>query len=152
MAVRGSFNKILALTGTILAWFPLLFPLFLSIIFYLARGMLHFDYLMPAELFPLALLGAVLLLWAALRTWIHRKAIALSMAAAIVFFLGMNIIALFTGLASGTTEPSGWPWILVHLALLCYTLSLLVLAILGLLLFRQIASDSNNPPPPVGKD
>ena len=64
---RGVFTKILAIAGTVLVWIPLLAPVLFSMIFSVKSGMFRMDYLMPAELFYFALLGGVLLLWAALR-------------------------------------------------------------------------------------
>ena len=64
---RGIFTKILAVAGTVLVWIPLLAPVFFSVMFLIRTGMFRMDYLMPAELFLFALVGGVLLIWAALR-------------------------------------------------------------------------------------
>jgi hypothetical protein len=67
MEKKNVFTKILAITGTVLVCLPILAPILLSVIFLIADGEFLFDYLMPAELFPVAMAGGVLLLWAAIR-------------------------------------------------------------------------------------
>jgi hypothetical protein len=67
MGNKGVLTKILAVIGTVLVWIPILAPILLTIAELIRTGMFRLDYLMPAELFPLALVGGGLLLWAALR-------------------------------------------------------------------------------------
>jgi hypothetical protein len=67
MARKGLFTKILAITGTVFVWLPILAPVIFSVMFFTRSRMLRMDYLMPAELFPLVMAGGGLLLWAALR-------------------------------------------------------------------------------------
>ena len=64
---RVVFTQILAVAGTVLVWIPLLAPVFFSVMFLIRSGMFRMDYLMPAELFLVALIGGALLIWAALR-------------------------------------------------------------------------------------
>jgi len=63
MEKKGTLTKVLAIVGTVLAWFPLLALVLASAAVLLRGRVFHFDYLMPAELFPFALAGGVLLLW-----------------------------------------------------------------------------------------
>jgi len=55
--------------------------------------------------------------------------------------LGGQALAVITGLASGETEPTGWPWILVAGAIGGYTLCVVAMGVGGCLLlwdlFRQ---------------
>src|SRR5512147_511105 len=67
MEKRNTLTKILAILGTLFAWVPLLAPIFFSLMRLLQAGRFQFDYLLPAELFPLAWLGGGLLIWAAIR-------------------------------------------------------------------------------------
>ena len=71
MENRRILTKTLATLGTVLVWIPLLFTVVTSVIRTISTHILRFDYLMPAELFPIALVGALLLLWAAQRA--HSK-------------------------------------------------------------------------------
>lgn len=61
MNKKNVFTKILAITGTILTWIPILFTVITSIIGTIANRTFLFDFLMPAELFPIALVGSLLL-------------------------------------------------------------------------------------------
>jgi peptidoglycan/LPS O-acetylase OafA/YrhL len=92
-----------------------------------------FDYLMPAELFPLALAGGCLLIWAALRARSRR---GLGIAAGLLV-VG-QVLAVVTGLASGETEPAGWQWALVLASIAGYSLALVVVGVGGLLLLRDL--------------
>lgn len=67
MANKDGLTKALAIAGTALVWLPILAPVFFSAASLLLDGVFRFDYMMPAELGPVALAGAGLLLWAALR-------------------------------------------------------------------------------------
>lgn len=137
MSHKSLFTIILAISGTVLVWFPILAPLLLAIPG-LLEGALHFDYLIPAELFPIALAGGLLLLWAAWRARTQRKLIGWSLATAILMpFLGA-LIANLTGLATGEIEPTGWQWVLVLASLLGYCLALLAIGVGGFLLLRQL--------------
>ncbi len=134
----GSFTKFLAIAGTILAWLPILAPVIFSLILLVAERIFRFDYLMPAELFPVVLVGSVLLFWAALRAHCHARLIGFSFSAAIIFLVGSQAIAMATGLASGRIEPTGWPWILVLVSLFAYIFSLIIIDVGGILLLRNL--------------
>jgi hypothetical protein len=113
MRRTGALTKVLAILGTTLVWLPLLAPIFFSVLFFIRARLLRFDYLMPAELFPVALLGGALLLWAAVR-------------------------AEVTGLASGATEPVGWWPALVLASVAAYSLALVGAGVGGIGLLRDL--------------
>ena len=138
MEKKGIFTKALAISGTVLAWIPILAPVLFAAAFRIQAGMFRFDYLMPAELFPAALAGGCLLLWAALRARARRGLIGGSLAGAVVLPVVGQALASATGLASGRTEPTGWPWALVLASLALYVLALLVLGVGGVLLLRDL--------------
>jgi hypothetical protein len=89
--------KILAIIGTLLVWFPLLAP-FVLLALGRAQGMLHFAYLIPAELSPFALLGGLFLLWAALKAHSQCKLIGWGLLIAVLMLLGSTLLAQVTGL------------------------------------------------------
>ena len=93
---------------------------------------------MPAELFPSALAGGALLLWAALRAHSRQKHTGWSLGLAVVFMVGITVIPVVTGLASGEREPVGFWFALVLAILALYSLSLVSLAIGGMLLLRDL--------------
>jgi len=138
MEKRGVFTKILAIAGTVLVWIPILAPVLFSGIFTLKTGMFRFDYLMPAELFPSALLGGILLAWAALRARARWGLIGWGMGIAVVTLVGGQALAVVTGLASGATEPGGWQWALVVTSLVVFSLALVCMGIGGILLLRDL--------------
>jgi hypothetical protein len=138
MQKNGLFIKVLAVGGTIMIWLPLLAPVVFSVLGYLTRGGLWFDFLMPAELFPLALAGAVLLVWAAV--WAHdRRGLILWSAAAAVGFL---LVLLNVGGA----QPGTWMEAAVLALLAAYALALAVAGIGGALLVRDLFRPSASTP------
>lgn len=147
MPKTGLLTRNLAVAGTLLVWFPILAPLFFGVLFLLRRGFFRIDYLMPAELFLVALAGGGLLLWAAIRARSRRGLIAGGLAAALVLLVGSQILAVVTGLASGETEPAGLPWALVVGALALYILALVVTGVGGALLIGDVFGHYDAPSP-----
>ena len=138
MEKKNGFTKLLAVVGTVLAWFPILAPIALAFAALIARGRFLLDYLMPAELFLFALGGAILLLWAGLRAHAHWKLIAWGLGIAIFFLVGGQALAVVTGLASGAIGLTGWPWILVLASLGIFTFGLIEVGVGGILLLRDL--------------
>jgi hypothetical protein len=147
MEKKGILTKVLAIVGTVLAWIPVLAPVLLSTALLIQARMFRLDYLMPAELFPVALVGGCLLLWAALRAHSRRGLIGGSLGSAVILLVGGQALAVVTGLASGRTEPTGWPWALVLAALVLFILALVVLGVGGVLLLRDLFKAARPPIP-----
>jgi hypothetical protein len=145
METKNTFTRILAIGGTGLVWLPLLAPVLFSAGTLLTRPVWRFDYLMPAELFPVALVGGGLLLWAALRARAYRKLIACGLGAAIALLFGSQVLAVVTGLASGETEPTGWAWACVLAMLAGYALALAVIGVGGVLILRDLYRPARPP-------
>jgi hypothetical protein len=97
---------------------------------------------MPAELFPIALVGALLLLLAARRAHSHLRPIRWSFGAAVAFLVGGQAIAVVSGLASGAIEPSGWIWAVVITSIALFSLALVALGIAGILLVKKLYSST----------
>jgi hypothetical protein len=138
MVKKNALTKVLAITGTVLVWFPILAPIILTTILLIVERIFRFDYLMPAELFPFALVGSGLLLWAALRAHSRTKPIGWGLGIAILTLFGGQGIAVLTGLASGEIEPIGWIWWLVLASLVLYSLALIFIGTGGALLLRDL--------------
>jgi hypothetical protein len=147
MEKKGILTKALAIVGTALVWIPILAPVLFSAAFLIQARMLRFDYLMPAELFPVALVGGGLLLWAALRARSRRGLIGGSLGGAVILLVGSQALAVVTGLASGRTEPTGWPWALVLASLVLFILALVVMGVVGVLLLRDLFKAARSPIP-----
>ncbi len=139
---KASVTKLLAVAGTVLAWIPILFTILTSVVGTARSGTLRFDYLMPAELFPIALVGALLLLLAARRAHSHLRPIRWSFGAAVAFLVGGQAIAVVSGLASGAIEPSGWIWAVVIASIALFSLALVALGIAGILLVKKLYSST----------
>jgi hypothetical protein len=138
MEKKRVLTKILACVGLMLVWFPILAPVLLSGIVLIHAHMVRLDYLMPAELFPAFLIGGGLLVWAALRARSRRMLIGWGLGIAVGALAGGQVLAVGTGLASGTAKPVGWSWGLVLASLVTYSLALLMTGIGGLLLLRDL--------------
>jgi len=142
---RGGLTKGLAVAGTILVFLPLLAPLFFGIMRFAQAGNFLVDYLMPAELFPLVLIGGGLLIWAAVRARLRLKWLIWSLAAAVGLLVLSQVAAVLTGLASGRTEPEGLPWILLIGMLVGYVVAVGFLCAGGSLLLHDLFSPANRP-------
>lgn len=147
MEKKGVFTKILTIVGMALVWFPLLAPVLFAALSYIQDRRLRLDYLMPAELFPAVLVGAGLLVWAALRAHSHRKIILWGLAGAAGTLALSQAMAVVTGLASGQTEPAGWPLALVMALLIAYILAVGVIGVGGFLLLGDVYKTKKQPPP-----
>jgi hypothetical protein len=120
----------LAVAGVVLIWFPIIALILL------------FDFLIPAELFHFAFMGAVLLFWAARRARSQQqKLIGLGLVIAGGFFVGGQILAMITGLDSRGEDPTGWPLILVMVSLIIYTLAIVGIGVGGILLIKDLFGD-----------
>lgn len=138
MQKMQALTKAFAILGTTLVWVPLLAPVFLSAMLLVRVRLLRFDYLMPAELFPVALLGGALLLWSALLARSRPGLTGGGLAIAAGSLLSGQLLALVTGLASGESEPVGWRVTMVLASLAVYLLALLAMGVGGLLLLRDL--------------
>jgi hypothetical protein len=137
MGKRDLLAKALAWLGTAMVWLPIVAPILFSLLAVGRSGQWRFDYLMPAELFPVAFIGGVLLLGAAVRTRLFVRPILGAFGAALGLLVGGQIIASLSGLASGRIAPAGIWWVLVLATLAGFVLCLIGLGVLGALLVRD---------------
>jgi hypothetical protein len=91
----------------------------------------------PAELFPAALAGGGLLLWAALRARSRRRLIGWGLGIAVGLLVGGQVLAVVTGLASGEAGPAGW-WTIVLASIVAYSLAVVAMGVGGVLLLRDL--------------
>jgi hypothetical protein len=138
MQKKDVFTKILAILGTLLIWFPILAPFIAGAGLLIQSGMFRFDYLMPAELFPSALLGGISLFWAAMRARSYHKLIGWGLVIAVGLLFGGQGLAVVTGLASGETEPTPLLIGLVLTPVIIYALILAAIGFVGVLLSRDL--------------
>lgn len=138
MNKRDNLTKSVAVLGTVLVWLPLLAPLVFGLVSLAIDGIFRLDYLMPAEFFPVTLVGGGLLAWAAWRAGAYRRLIAGSMAGAVVLLIGSQLLAVVTGLASGDAEPGGWQWLVVMVVFGFFVLAVVAAGVGGVLLVRGL--------------
>ena len=89
MVKRSTLTKTLALSGTALVWLPLIAPVLFSLLRLVRGAPFRIDYLMPAELFPLVLVGGLLLVGSALSARARRKLSAVGLGGASIAFLAI---------------------------------------------------------------
>lgn len=145
MKNQNTLTKSLAIVGTTLVWLPLVVPLVFSVALGIRAQAWHIDYLMPSELFMVALLGSGLLLWSTLRSHRYTRMIGGAFSLAVFLLMGGQALAVVTGLASGAIEPTGLPWVLVLASIAGYTLALGVTGVGGFLLIRHLFKTSQAP-------
>jgi hypothetical protein len=150
---KNTFVKTLAILGTFLIWLPIVLPIFFSGFFLMERGLFRFDYLMPAELFFVALVGGGLLIWASVLAQSKQKVIGWGIGFAVLTLASMQGLAVVSGLASGRTEPHGFWLMIVMMLLIIYILSLILCGIGGILLLRDLFKKEAQPiePEPAGE-
>jgi hypothetical protein len=134
---QNEITKVLAISGFVLVWFTILAPVILSIISLVRGGGFRFDYLMPAELFIVALVGGLLLLWAALRVRLETKWIHWAFGIAFFSLIAGVTLAKVTGLADGRSGSGGWLPVAGGLIII-YDLALIALGIGGWYLCRDL--------------
>ena len=137
-------TKVLTVIGIVLAWFPIVATVALSVVGSIRSHTLRFDYLLPLELFPVALVGGGALLWAALRARLRRGLIGWGFGIVAGMLIGSQVLAVTSGLASGQREPTGWIWTLLLASIGIYWLGLVELGIAGLLLVRDLLRRDKN--------
>ncbi len=145
MGDRGTVTRILAIFGTVLAWLPILAPIVLAFVALFRVGRFIFDYLMPAELFAIVLLGGALLIGSAVRAQSRRALIICSLVVATVLLFGSQALAVETGLTSGTREPSGIWYALVIAGITIMDLAVVAMGVGGALLVRDLFSPHQPP-------
>ena len=142
MKKNDALGRGLALVGTVLVWFPVAAMLVTAVVGSIAARQVRLDWLMPAELFPAALLGSALLLWAALRVHDRRALLGVTTGVTVAMFVGFNVLATVSGLASGEMAASGPVWALVVAMVVAYGLGLVAIGVAGILLLIDLFRDT----------
>lgn len=140
-------TPVLAIAGTVLLWLPILAPILFMLRPLISAGVVHFDYLMPAELFLVALVGGGLALWASVRARSRTTILGWTMGIAFVALAGGQLWALASGLATGATPAAGWQWWLALASIAVYAVGVLFAAVLGTMLVVELLRRSRRPTP-----
>ena len=132
------FTRFLAVVGTVLVWFPIVTPIVLSAVRLIQVRLFLFDYLIPAELFPAVLLGGGLLYWASRRARSRQRLIGWGLAVTVGLWVGSQVLAVVTGLASGETELASLWGALVIAGIGSYSLAVVTIGVGGIMLLRDL--------------
>lgn len=135
---RDNLTRSLAVIGTVLVWLPILAPFVFGLVSLALDGIYRLDYLMPAEFFPVTLVGGGLLVWAAWRAAAHVRLIGWGLAAAVILLIGTQMLAVLTGLASGAVTPGGWQWLVVMVTLALFVTAVAAAGVGGARLVRDL--------------
>jgi len=141
----------IAVFGTFFLLAPIVLVVAFSVIHLIQTGRFNIDFLLPAELFPLVLVGSALLIWGAIRARSRRGLIIVSFAIGIILLIGGQVAAIASGLASGATEPSGFWFGVVFGAIIVFDLSIVVTIIGGILLSLELFKRTMPPLPDAAK-
>jgi len=137
MKNKSLISKIIAITGTILVWIPIIAPVLLTIIFLIIKGRFAFDFLMPMELIFLVIIGAILLIISSIIMKFKWKIIGISLGTIISIFILGQFIAEITGIASGETEMTSTLYFIMITFVIIYIISLIILGISGIKLVKK---------------
>lgn len=140
MARRRGTTIALTAAGVVLSWLPAA----AGVMFAMTRGFgdtLAALWYVPAALVPVALVGAVLLSWAASREGHGGKSIAIGFIGMVGFWLVAAAVAWATGLASGEIREGGWESMVVAALYVGYALSTIALGAAGASLLKTIMED-----------
>lgn len=134
--------KILAICGTLLTWFPILITPILSA---LLTGLTKFDYLLPAELFIISLIGILMLIGAAF--WLRidpRPPITIACVAFGVLIFG-QIVAAFSEHVVGIITSGSFISNFIMVTVIIYILAVIVLGVMGIMLTINLFRDDDKP-------
>ncbi|NMB54467.1 MAG: hypothetical protein GYA15_07165 [Leptolinea sp.] len=133
---KNTLIKILAITGSLMVWFDVLLPFVFCVGTFIGDRVFRFDYVLPAEIFPVPFIGGLLLWWAALRVRSNHRIIGWGLLGGVVALVGGQAIAVISGLASGAIPPEGGPWMIVMASLFLFILAFIVVGVGGIRLLR----------------
>jgi hypothetical protein len=138
MERRGVLTKIMAIAGTVLVLLPVAAPVVFAVMSVFQRRPFRFDWFIPAELFPVVLVGGALLLASVLLADARRKPVIWSLAAAVVLLVCGQVFAMVTGLSSGAAEPTGWKWWITAGSIIGYAVAVAAAGVGGVLLVLDL--------------
>ncbi|TDB39612.1 MAG: hypothetical protein D9V44_01170 [Actinobacteria bacterium] len=138
MKRTDALTKALALAGTLVVLVPIAAPVLLSAVSLVQGEGFRFDWLMPAELGIVALVGGVLVVIASLRAHDRRLLIGITAGIAVAAPVAGAIVATLTGLANGEIEPGGWESAVVVVFFALFAAALLALGVEGGIMSRDL--------------
>lgn len=138
----------LALVGTTLVALPLLAPVVLGLASIGRLGGLRIDYLMPFEVYPVTLVGVLLMVAASL--WAKSRRAATGITVGVMFggILLAGLAAELTGIADSVETLETWRYVLTGGLAALSLLAQCVLVALGILMVRDTRHHGHQATPP----
>jgi hypothetical protein len=148
MSRRDATTKTIATIGSVVVALPIVAPLVLGLRF--AGGPVGYrvDYLMPFEVYPVTVVGMILVVWAAMRAHAHRRGVWLSIAGMIGGILLAGISAQVTGIANSVETLARWKYVLTAALGAGSLVAQVALIVMGFLIVRDAGSAQPDATPP----
>jgi hypothetical protein len=138
MSVKIGFARVLAIAGAVLLGLPVLAPFVLGLASLAGSGVFRFDFLLPAEVFPVPAAGFLAAFAAALIARRRRILIGAAFGAGLAALAGAQALAAASGLADGSRAAEGPLWYLAAGGLFGFMAALAVAAFGAGLLARDL--------------
>ena len=139
---------VLAVLGIVLALAPIVFALAATNWGALGTEFFNFDWFMPVELFPVTLLGLVLVLAASLLARSRKKLVGWSFGAIAGIFAGAAAWVQLSGLANGDREPGQADMIATAVLLTLYAAAVIAVCVGGALIVKDSIAARREIAPP----
>ena len=138
MRMKNVLAKIFAVCGAAITCGAVLFVLLTAAVGTFMAKHLLLDYLMLAEIFPIVVLGILLLFVASLLTKRLVRPFAYLSAAAVITLAGALLIASQSGLSSGAIPATGWQFALVVGLISLYDLLVVAIGVVGVVFAARL--------------
>ena len=138
MSWKHKIINIIFILGCILVWLPFILPLIFAFISLAQSGRFLFDFLIPMEIFPVVIIGALLIVATHLIRKLPVKIVVGSFIGIILSLLFAMIYAELSGVASGKTDIVSFPGFLILLSLIIYYLSSIIVGVRGLSYLKKL--------------
>lgn len=148
MGKRDALTKTLAVAGTVLVALPLLAPFLLGLVSIGRLGGFRLDYLMPFEVYPVTVVGMILLAWAAMRAKIRQRAVMICIAVMLGGLLLLSVSAQATGIADSEVTLETWRYVVTSAFGVMSLVAQLALVAYGWLLGRDLMAEHRRLAPP----
>ncbi len=138
MAYQKALFKIFGIGGTVAVWSPTALMLITSVIGSISSGTFQMDFLLPAELFLIELVGMLLLVFASWKEGHYFKPLLGCSVGSIACLATIVIFAEATGMANGTVPPLTWMLVFIYVFTALMSLGFIAVGFFGLKFSLQL--------------
>jgi len=149
MGKHDALAKTLAIVGTLLVVLPLVLPLALSLRSIGRPGGYRMDYLMLFEVYPVTLVGALLIVWASFRARLQKRGVGITIAIMLGALVLAGVAAQVTGIAQSVEQLETWRYVLTAGLGVVSIIAQITLAALGALIIKDLFTAQTGTAPPV---